>query len=1015
MESDRLGMLKPAAILALLLASFMILSSQLTLICAEDGDQKVRVYGYVIDSETGRPIAGAKICVIHRGLWIRRNMPIIWQENYGENLEVIAETNSSGLFEIYAERTLLLYNPLSSEMVLFAYYDDNATLGMDYVPSYRLLRNDGSREYYLEFSLLPGASIRLIGDPFFRPDETFFSCEIIGEGISTVNASIVTSFIAGRGLMSESRIMFVPANLEVKIRVSILQYSGRYGIYDELFNFVIPQNGSSLRFEQGGYEILSLKEHRLLVEAYNNIPGIIKYVSSLADKIGVLSIYERSRIQEAETLLDGARHLLSKGDYDVCQADLYEAYLILKDVENSLLSTFQNSVASICFLTPFIGISSSSLGALLFRDRRRRALASILVYTILVLILYYAYPGYKVAQEPEYNPLAGTPLKPLSILALIAASFLLGFIVINAPYTHGEKSDRRTLSLRSAIVSSFSLAAENLKRRRIRTFLVTITIAVSILAFINLTSLSFEEGFVVEKARGIAPSDGIFVCQRPSNEINPYGPLDPKILEWLNRHENVCLVAPLLKTLPQVSLSPTPIGQLSITVEGEERHYNIFGVLGVKPSSEAAVTGLDKIISAGSFLDDNDIDGILISDRASINLGVNINSTVIFCERTFRVVGIFDAEKLKGINDLNGKSILPQNVRIVFSGEGLSYTSEYVSPEDVVIVLDSAALSLPINIDVVRVVARTLSDDQAFPLARVLTLTFSRVEAFVSLGGVLKRLYIGHKLIAYGFAESSILLVLTSLNVGITLLNSVYERRREIMSLSTIGLNPTQIAAIFLCEALIMAFIAGSLGYLFGLTNYHIFFSLNLAPVVKYKAEASWCMLALLLSIASSMVGSLIPALKASIKMTPSLLRRFALPSKGMTGDDKWIVDVPLKITSPWDLRGFFIFMEKRMRDYSGPSQFEEKVEGVRLEGDINEPESLRLKFSYKHGSNYVNTENILFATGDRRSGYTIKLSSRTPLSVYWARENVWQTASFVRRLALEYTEKEKIYHSLPI
>lgn len=1015
MEFDRLSMLKPAAILALLLASFIILFSQAVSVCAEDSNQKVRVYGYVVDSETGKPIAGAKICVIHRGLWVRRNMPILWQENYGENLEVIAETNSSGLFEIYADRALLLYNPLSSEMVIFAYYDDNATLGMDYVPSYRLLHENGSREYYLEFSLLPGASIRLTGDPFFRPDEAFFSCEIVGEEISTVGAGIVTSFIAGRSLMGESRIMFVPANLEIKIRVSILQYSGRYGVYEELLNFTIPQNGSSLRFERGEYEILSLKEHRLRIEAYDNIPKFISYVRSLADKMGVLSIYERSRIQEAEILLGRARHLLSKGDYDVSQSDLYETYLILKDVENSLLSALQNSAASIYTLTPFIGISSSSLGSLLFRARRRRALASTLVYTILVLMLYYAYPGYIVAQEPEYNPLAGTPLEPLPILALIMASFLLGFMVINAPYTRGEKSDRRTLSLRSAIVSSFSLAAENLKRRRIRTFLVITMIAISILAFINLTSLSFEEGLVVEKARGTAPSDGIFICQRPANEINPYGPLDPEILEWLSRHENVCLVAPLLKTLPQVSLSPMPVGQLSTIVEDEGRHYNIFGVLGVKPSLEATITGLDKIIVAGRFLGDNDIDGILISDRASSNLEVDANNTVTFCGRTFRVVGIFDAERLKGINDLNGKPILPQNVRIIFSGEGPSYTSEYVSPEDVVIVLDSAALSLPLNVDVVRVVTRTLSDDQALPLARVLTLTFSRVEAFVSLGGVLKRLYIGHKLIAYGFAESSILLVLTSLNVGITLLNSVYERKREIMSLSTIGLNPTQIAAIFLCEALIMAFIAGSLGYLLGLTSYHVLFSLNLAPIVKYKAEASWCMLALLLSIVSSIVGSLIPALKASVKMTPSLLRRFVLPSKGMAGGDRWIVDVPLKITSPWDLKGFFLFMEKRMRDYSGPSQFEEKVEGVKLEGDINEPESLCLKFSYKHGSNYVNTENTLFATGDRHSGYVIKLSSRTPLSVYWAKENVWQTASFVRRLALEYTEKEKIYRAFPI
>ncbi|MBS7654786.1 ABC transporter permease [Candidatus Bathyarchaeota archaeon] len=1001
------------SVVALLLLSLVAFASHAVLMCSgSNGDETVRVYGRVIDYNTGEPIPDAKICVVNQGVWIRWVGELIWLENYGENLVVKAETDSLGLFEMHADRASLLYNPSRREMIFFAYYDDNATSGVDYVPSYKLIYNDGSPEYYLEFSLLPGASINLTENPFFSPSELIFSCEIMDENNIVKNISIVTRFIAWKSDMRESRVMFVPANFGVKIRVGILVFSGRYDTYDEVFNFTIPSDGSYMHFKQGEQVTLDLKEHRLLTEAYTIIPHLIDNAKLLADKIGVLSTYERLRIRDAEGLLSRARNLLSKGDYTNSQADLYEAELILKDVENSLLSIFQNSAASIYLLTPFIGISSSSLGALLFRDKRR-IFVSIIIYAILVLTLYYAYPGYMIAREPTYNPLTGTPFEPLLVPIFLAASFLLGFILINAPYMRGERSDRRTLSLRSAIVSSFSLAAENLKRRKVRTFLVMSTIAISVLAFINLTSFIFEEGFVVEKTRGITPSEGIFICQQPASNIYPYGPLDSEILTWLNRHENVCLSAPLLKSLPQVAFSPMPIGELSaVKKEMKEevmKRYNVFGVLGVKPSMEINVTGIDQIIDAGNFLSDLDLDGILISDEASRELGVDIKDKVTFCGRNFTVVGTFNSARLKEMKDLNGRSILPQNVRILITEGGPSYVSEYVSPENVVIVLDETASKLPLNIAVVRAVSRTLNSEQMLPLARVLTLTFSRVEAFVSLEGEITHLYVGHRLAAHGFAESSILLILTSLNVGVTLLNSVYERRREIMTLSTVGLNPTQIAAIFLCEALIMAFIAGSLGYLFGLVNYHILFSSSIAPVVKYKAEASWCMLALLLSAASSMIGSLIPSLKASLKMTPSLLRRFALPSGGIVGSDTWVIEVPLKIVNYWDLGEFFLFIERKMRDYSGPSHFEEKVEKVRLEGDVRQPESLRLKFSYKYGSDYVNTENTLFAAGDPRSGYTIKLSSRTPLSIYWGKENVWQTASFIRRLALEYTEKEKI------
>lgn len=993
--------------MALLLLS--LVASQAVLMCSgSDGDRTVRVYGRVVDHDTNEPILGAKICMFNQGIWVRRE--IIWPEDYGENLIVIAETNSSGLFEIYADRSSLLYDPSRREMIFFAYYDDNATLGIDYVPSYRLVYDDGSSEYYLEFSLLPGASVNLTGNPFFSPSEMVFSCEIIGENNIVENISIVTRFIALRSDMKESRVMFVPADLGVKIKVGILIFSGRYDAYEEVFNFTIPSDGGYLNFKRGEQVTVGLKEHRLLTEAYTIMPNLLGNVKLLADKIGVLSTYERSRIRDAEGLLSRARNLLSKGDYINSQADLYETYLILNDAENSLLSIFQNSAASIYLLTPFIGISSSSLGALLFRDKRR-ILISIIIYILLVLTLHYAYPGYIIAQEPTYNPLTGTPFETLLVPIFLAASFLLGFILINAPYMRGEKSDRRTLSLRSAVVSSFSLAAENLKRRKARTFLVMSSIAISVLAFINLTSFVFEEGFVVEKVRGITPSDGIFICQQPASSIFPYGPLDSEILTWLNRYENACLTSPLLKSLPKVSFSPMPIGELlAVKKEMKEevmKRYSIFGVLGVNPSLEINITRLDQIVEAGDFL--SELDGILISEEASGELGVGINDTVMFCGRNFTVVGIFDSARLKDVKDLNGKSILPQNVRVQITEGGPSYISEYVPPENVVIVLDEAASNLPLDIAVVRAVSQTMSGEQMLSLARVLTLTFSRVEAFVSLQGEITHLYVGHRLAVHGFAEISILLILTSLNVGVTLLNSVYERRREIMTLSTVGLNPTQIAAIFLCEALIMAFIAGSLGYLFGMVNYHILFSSNMAPAVKYKAEASWCMLALLLSTASSMMGSLIPSLKASLKMTPSLLRRFALPSGGIVGGDTWVIDVPLKIVNHKDLGEFFLFIERKMGDYSRPSHFEEKVEKVRLEGDVRQPESLRLKFSYKYGSDYVNTENILFAAGDPRSGYTIKLSSRTPLSIYWGRENVWQTASFIRRLALEYTEKEKI------
>jgi hypothetical protein len=331
-----------------------------------------------------------------------------------------------------------------------------------------------------------------------------------------------------------------------------------------------------------------------------------------------------------------------------------------------------------------------------------------------------------------------------------------------------------------------------------------------------------------------------------------------------------------------------------------------------------------------------------------------------------------------------------------------------VAPENVVILIGETASRLPLRIVISRVIIQLRENEDTVSFARALALTFPRVETFASLSNEIIHFYIGYRLIGYGFAESFILLILTSINVGITFLTSVYERRREVMTLSTVGLNPSQISAIFICEALVISLIAGSLGYLLGLMGYHIFLNFSsLAPMVKYKVEASWCILAIFFSMASAMTGALIPALKASIITTPSLLRRFMIPYEG-EGKEFWNIEIPVKIVGKNELLSFFDFMERRLKDYGGISHLEERVENIMLEGDPNDPESLSLHFYYKkYESTSINTKNKIFATIKENNCYTITLSSRSlsPNKI----ENIRQTAAFVRRLALEYTEKEKI------
>lgn len=967
-----------AAITFLLCVSISAIFHQISIVYAEN-ESNVKVYGFVFEFGTNKPLQGAKI-------------------NVAQTL--LAETNASGYFEGYVESF--------TEYTFTVYCDDPATPGLDYVPAYKGVFI-GSNPQYLSFFLLPGASINATEDPFFLLDEVFFLYEVKDEKGLLESSGSISQSSEWRSLASKQRIIPVPADLGVKIEINV--YKRPFGMFmrprgERTATIVIPANGSYMYFKQGESVTLNLRIYRLNLEAYEGVPQLLERTKLLSDRMGVLSSYEKIKISEGERLLKRAQMYMSEGEYVNAQVDLSEAYLTLKNIEESLTDMFRNSVSSIYFITPFVGFTSSALGTILFRSKGRRIIASVVIYAFLASLLYFVYPGYTLLSDPIYNPLAGSPVEQFTIPLILAVSFLIGAALINAPYVYGEKSDRRTLSVRSAILASFSLAAENLKRRKLRNFLVMIMIVISVSAFMILTSYSYEGGLIIKKLQKTAPSNGIFIFQQSAERnIYPFGPVDQQVLQWLSQRADVQQIAPLLKNIPQIGTPPPSLGRLINT----NLDFEVSGVLGIKPSLETSMIGLDKIVIEGGFLNDNDSDGILISREAKEALQVDLNSIVSFCDKEFVIVGFFDSLKLSGVRDLNGESILPQEIRVLETQGGRVYLSNYVSPERVVIILDDAADDLPLNIVVSRVDVKTTSDEDAFLLARALVLLFPRVEAFISTSDGITHLFVGYDVVSYGFVETFMLLILVSLNVGVMMLNCVYERKHEITTLSTVGLNPSQISAIFACEALIMAFIAGSLGYVSGLMSYFLFNILPSAPIIKYKAEFFWGVFALSLSILASIVGSLVPALKASVIATPSLLRRFIVSSKGERG--AWVVDIPLKIERE-KLPEFFKFIEERMRIFSDPIRSEERVDSIRIERDKNDPYSISLYFIYKYAVNKVITENKLFSIVDLPSNnYTLRLMSKSllPWTAAGKKSSAWQTASFIRRLTLEYTEREKI------
>lgn len=101
--------------------------------------------------------------------------------------------------------------------------------------------------------------------------------------------------------------------------------------------------------------------------------------------------------------------------------------------------------------------------------------------------------------------------------------------------------------------------------------------------------------------------------------------------------------------------------------------------------------------------------------------------------------------------------------------------------------------------------------------------------------------------------------------------------------------------------------------------------------------------------------------------------------------------------------------MEERFKVFNDPTFCEERVYNIVREKNIYDLSRARLFFTYKYAASRIITENELFPIKDVASDqYFIKLASKSRITytITGKETSARQTAYFIRRIALEYTER---------
>ena len=353
------------------------------------------------------------------------------------------------------------------------------------------------------------------------------------------------------------------------------------------------------------------------------------------------------------------------------------------------------------------------------------------------------------------------------------------------------------------------LTLKNLLRRRSRSLLTLVGIAVGIGAVVSLSSIAsgFEQSWAnVYRARGT----DLVVTKSISRSTMP-GPFPLALKAELEKMPNVREVGGLLSDIFSVEDAPTVL------------------VIGWEPG-----TSLWKHVKlqSGAWPDAASTDTVAIGTLNAEMLGKKIGDTIEIETRTFKVIGIFHSSALAE----SGAIVMPLPAMQVLT--------------------DKAGM---VNFFDVWLHPRT-TPEQTEQLREAIKAKFSGLTAF-NPGAVSDTNLAMQIARAMTWAVSSIALVVGAIGVMNTILMSVVERLHEIGILLAIGWRRWRIMQMILAESLLLGLVGGIIGCGLGAATARL---LEKSPWVQGKLEAVVELpllgVALLIALALGGLGGLYPA-----------------------------------------------------------------------------------------------------------------------------------------------------------
>ena len=505
------------------------------------------------------------------------------------------------------------------------------------------------------------------------------------------------------------------------------------------------------------------------------------------------------------------------------------------------------------------------------------------------LVFRQIHPAFRVAQAAEAIFIAFVMgALGLFVISILRSRFEGEMQLLFRNYLSGimDEAAYSTVTQKAMLIG-----VNNMKRRRIRTMLTTMTIMLIAFTMLSFTSISKKVNpTIIHKSS--TPSYTGFMFQWPGRsqmEEATYAVMR----DLFSAHGQV-----ITRRWKVMSAGDMPPFHVSISAGKETA---IEAVLGLTAAEDGF---LDKFpVVKGRYFSADNAREALISSQMAENLAIDpakLDRVVVNCGGyDLQVVGTYDDDKIRNLKDLNDIPILPiketsqrvQNVRDDGQEEiGQLGLLSFVDPLSLLIVPCDIARRMgafPYSVSV-----KMKNDAPVWPLMDVI-LTSTMAKFYLSS---LNPFQVGnddHKTVAAGtyyigsnyktsiggLAVLLIPLFIAGTIIFNTMLGSVYERKKEIAVYNAIGLNPHHIGLFFLAESFVYGVIGSVGGYLIGqLLSMGVNYT-GLVKGINFNYSSLSVAYVIIFTIAIVLLSTIYPAMAAVRTAVPSGKRTWSMPA----------------------------------------------------------------------------------------------------------------------------------------